>query len=354
MNSASGREAGFSIIELMISITLGLVVLGALSAFFVRTSANRHEMERNTRQIENGRYAIDTLRDDVIMGGFYADMAPGATPAWQANAPCPANVAALGFAPNPYTAPVPVFGYPDGVGAPATCLPNMVPGSDVLVVRRFHSESVPLATAQLGTPADHPNNVQWYIQVSECGDDDPLKPFVVDVGSGANFTLRRLDCATVANLWRLHEQVYYVRDYSITVGDNVPTLVRRELHPVSNPPASGDAPMEEVALVEGIERLRVDFGVDNDGDGTPDAWKHCDAATPCVAADWPNVTAMKLYVLSRNLETSEGWVDNKTYQMGLAGAAAATNDGYKRHVYSAQVNLPNRSGPREPQYNVAP
>ena len=45
-------EAGFSLIELMIAVTLGLIVLAALTTFFVQTSGNRQEMERSTRQIE--------------------------------------------------------------------------------------------------------------------------------------------------------------------------------------------------------------------------------------------------------------------------------------------------------------
>ena len=348
------REAGFSIIELMISIGLGLVILAALTSFFVSTSANRHELERSTRQIENGRYAIDTLRDDLVLAGFYADLAPGATPAWQTNAACPAAIANLGFSLAPsYSAPVPIFGYADGTGAPTACLPNIVAGTDVLVVRRFNSEPVPVATAQLGTPSDHPNNLQWYLQISECAADDIAIPFVVGVGS-ASFPLHKLDCAGIADLWRLREQVYYVRDYSTTVGDGIPTLVRRELHPTSDPPASGKDAMEELPLVEGIESFRVDYGVDNDNNGSADAWRRCDTTTPCTATDWSNVVAAKLFVLSRNIDTSRGWVDNKTYTMGLSGSVGPFADAFKRHVYSAQVNMPNRTGPREPQYKTAP
>ena len=65
-----GRQSGFSLIELMIAITLGLVILAALTSFFVQTSGNRTEMERNTRQIENGRYAIDAMREDIGLAGF--------------------------------------------------------------------------------------------------------------------------------------------------------------------------------------------------------------------------------------------------------------------------------------------
>ena len=343
------REAGFSIIELMISIGLGLVILAALTSFFVSTSANRHELERSTRQIENGRYAIDTLRDDIVLAGFYADLAPGATPAWQTNAACPANIAALGFSLAPaYSAPVPIFGYADGTGAPTACLPNIVAGTDVLVVRRFNSEPVPVATAQLGTPSDHPNNLQWYLQISECAADDPNIPFKVDVGSSSNFTLHKLDCAAAADLWRLRESVYYVRDYSTTVGDGIPTLVRTELH------VSASGTMDVLPLVEGIQSFRVDYGVDNDNNGSADAWRRCDTTTPCTATDWSNVVAAKIFVLSRNIDTSRGWVDNKTYTMGLSGSVGPFTDAFKRHVYSAQVNIPNRTGPREPQFKTAP
>ena len=74
------------------------------------------------------------------------------------------------------------------------------------------------------------------------------------------------------------------------------------------------------------------------------------AATPCTAANWSNVTAAKIYVLSRNLEPSQGYTDDKAYSMGLSGATSAANDSFKRHVYSAQVAMPNRSGPREPAF----
>ena len=351
MNRIPRREAGFSIVELLIAVALGLIILAALTTFFVQTSANRHEMERNTRQIENGRFAIDTLRDDIVMAGFFADMAPGATPTWLTNAPCPADVASLGFAVAPtYTVPSPIFGYPDGTGAPA-CVDNAMGASDVLVVRRFNSEPITVAAAQAALPVDFPANLQWYVQVSECTDDDtnfPGQPFVVGTGSTV-FPLHKLNCTDIADVWRLREEVYYVRNYSTVVGDGVPTLVRKSIHI-----SAGNVIMREEPLVEGIQSLRVDYGIDNTGDGLADVWRRCDLATPCAAADWANVTAAKVFVLSRNLDPSPGYVDNKTYTMGLSGTTAATNDAFKRHVYTAQVNLPNRSGPREPQFNAAP
>ena len=340
------RQGGFSLIELMIAVTLGLVILAALTTFFVQTSANRTEMERNTRQIENGRYAIDTVRDNTIMAGFYADTAPGVMPAWTTNDACPANLAGYGFAIAPaYTAPVPVFGYALGNAAPLGCFQNLLLGNDILVIRRFSSESLTPAQAAASGMSTH-----WYLQNSQCAEDDPLVPMAVATGSGP-FPLHSVKCGgNLAKVWRLREQVYYLRSCSICTPapDGIPTLWLADLEP------DGTGIMKHSALVEGIQALRFDYGIDNTGDGLPDVWSRCDAATPCNAGNWANVTAIKMYVLSRNLDPSRDYVDRKTYAMGLTGALGPFNDQFKRHVYTAQFALPNRAGSREPQLSVAP
>lgn len=352
-------EAGFSLIELMIAVTLGLIVLAALTTFFVQTSGNRQEMERSTRQIENGRYAIDSLREDVTLAGFYADTSPLVNPEWVLNDVCPADVAAYGFSiAGGYKAPVPVRGYADGAGVPG-CLKDLVAGTDVIAVRRFHTE--PLTTAEA---AAAPNNVRFFLQNSQCTEDDPNFPFMTGTGAGP-FTLRRVACAAqLSSVWRLREQVYYVRNCSVCAPDgpvdDIPTLWRAELDPADTS-TDGDPVMRHSALVEGIEQLRFEYGIDTTStavpgqpDGLPDEWRRCDAATPCDAATLGNVTAVKAYILSRTLEPSRDYTDTKTYSMGLAGNVGPFDDKYKRHAYSVLISLPNRSGAREPQLAVAP
>ena len=343
MRPSLQRNRGFTLIELMVAVTLGLIILAALTSFFVRTSANRTELERNSRQIENGRYAVNALRDDMMLAGFFADITQPSTTVWNLTEACVTDPAAVpakwGFKPDALAPqlPAPVFVYADGAGRPVGCTPNYLAGTDVIVVRRLHTEPV-AATALAGVPN------QVFVQVSECKDDDTATPFLVDLGkNSANFKLRQLDCVKTAEVRRFREQLYYVRDYSVTAGDGIPTLVRVELDGDGASVVSNAVP-----LVEGIENLKVDWGVDNDGNGSPDAWKRCDTATPCVAADWSNVTAAKIFVLSRNIEATTGYKDDKKYSIGLSGATVETNDSYKRHVYSAVISLPNRTGPREP------
>jgi type IV pilus assembly protein PilW len=330
------RNAGFTLIELMIAVTLGLLVLAALTSFFVRTSYNRSELEKNSQQIENGRFAINALRDDMMLTGYYADLTMPSSTVWNAPAPC-ATSGNMGFVASQLApqVPVPITVFPLGAGAPTGCTPNILANTDVIVIRRFNTEPTPIGSIDA---------TQIYVQISECASgpsaDDPNIPYIIDSGANAaNFVLRNRNCSAQASVWRYREQLYYIRNYSVNVGDGVPTLVRVELDGgVSNP----------VPLVEGIDNLRVDLGVDNDGDGAPDAWRRCDAASPCTATDYSNVTAAKIYVLSRTLDPSREYTDDKTYDMGVSGTLPAFGDHYKRHVYSTLIGMPNRSGPREP------
>ena len=347
MRTCLQRNRGFTLIELMIAVTLGLFILAALTSFFVRTSANRTELERNSRQIENGRYAVSALRDDLTLAGFFADIVQPSTTVWNLPAACVTDPAAVptnwGFKPDALAPqlPAPLFVYADGSGRPVGCTPNYLAGTDVVVVRRLNTEPATLASL-----AATPNQV--FVQVSECADDDPATPYLVDLGkNSANFKLKKLDCKTASDVRRYREQLYYVRDYSVTVGDGIPTLVRVELDGDGTGVISSAIP-----LVEGIESLKVDWGVDADGNGSPETWKRCDATTPCVAADWSNVTAARIFILSRNLEPTTGYKDDKTYLLGLSGSTSATNDAYKRHAYSAVISMPNRAGPREPIFSM--
>ena len=143
------RAGGFSLIELMIAITIGLLILAGMLVVFVNTSATRNEIDRTNRQIESGRYALEILRDDIQLAGFYGEMNWG-------NFIAPSNVPP---APLPATMPDPcasaltertnggtqgvmrlhVQGLNNYVASTLSCLTGanaVKPGTDVIVVRR--------------------------------------------------------------------------------------------------------------------------------------------------------------------------------------------------------------------------
>ena len=97
-------------------------------------------------------------------------------------------------------------------------------------------------------------------------------------------------------------------------------------------------------LIDGIEALRFEYGIDSTGDGSPDSYL---PAPPTALDDLRNTVAVKVHVLARNLEATPGYKDIKSYQLGNAATISAANDGFKRHVFSTTVRLVNPSGRRE-------
>ena len=68
-----GRDAqtGFSLVELMVAVTIGLLLLTGLTVIFINSSSANRELQKASQQTENGRYAIDLLTQDIRHAGFY-------------------------------------------------------------------------------------------------------------------------------------------------------------------------------------------------------------------------------------------------------------------------------------------
>ncbi len=380
--SLTGRQRGFGLVELMISMLIGLVIIGALVTLFVNTSGNNRELARANSMIENGRFAIKVLEDDLAHAGYwgayvpqYDDQTsnapptnaavPGGTVPTAVPAPC------LVFNPGNWTFEyktnligIPVQAYDDPTGVCGGVISDYQAGTDVLVVRHVE-QCVP----GVGT-CDADVAGKLYVQPGLCATE--ATPYVFDTGGFT--TLHKIDCGTnlpvtFAEKRRFVSNLYYVRDYAVTAGDNIPTLVRSQFDLPAVGPLAHLAP---VALVEGIQAFRIEFGVDNlsktgalvdytaavnwqdplarttptnRGDGVPDG-NYIRCSPTCSAANLMNVTSAKIYVLARSREASPNYTDTKTYTLGSAGAVGPFNDHFKRHVFTATVRLTNISGRR--------
>ena len=324
---------GFTLVELMIGLLLGVIVLFALVTLFVNNSRMRREIDQASQQIENGRYALDLLRDDLHLSGYYGNAVPQqgymvATATLPSE--CATTVAGLQFVAPPAALqwPVPVFGIAAGDTVPA-CVSAATgghkAGTDILVVRR--TSTVPSA-ALTGT--------KIYVQASGCKTElEQHKDFVVDTGANAGtFVRNKRSCAAVADIYELQTRIYYISN------ETIPTL---RLLTISGTSSTNEA------LVQGIEDLRIEYGRDDvANDGAPDSFRKClSTVDPCVAADWANTMAVRINLLARNLATGVGYTDSKTYDLGAGVVVGPFNDNYKRHAYTAVMRLMNPAGRRE-------
>ena len=72
--TARRTQAGLTLIEFMISIVLGMVIVAAMAMLIGNQSAARSEVDRSGRLIENGRYAITTMVEDLQMAGYWGEI----------------------------------------------------------------------------------------------------------------------------------------------------------------------------------------------------------------------------------------------------------------------------------------
>ncbi len=340
VNAKRQTQSGLSLIELMISITLGLIILSALTTLFVNQSKARAELDKSNRMIDNGRYALETLAEDLKLAGFYAglDTTSLALPtAAQAN-PCSTTMSDIKAA-----LPLHIQGYNAvnatvAATAPPACLPaTLKAGSDILVVRRVDtSAAVAQAAAVNGTP---------YLQTNVCQYD--ALTHILD-NTPASFTLHQMNCpfgilpatGPYTSLRRMMVHIYFI-DSNNQAGDGIPTLKRMELSATSTMDNSTIVP-----LVEGIEFMQIDYGQDTNNDGAVENY-----ITVPALADWPNIMSVKLNIVARNIDSTAGYTDTKTYALGGSPAITftpAAGDHYKRHAYTQVVRLVNPSGRRAP------
>lgn len=352
------KQRGLSLIELMIAVAIGMFILLGLSTLLVANSQTSQELNKTGNQIENGRFAMQQLTDEVHLAGFMGTYYPAGV-TWSAPDPCKVALADLGFSNvAPFTVPVAIYGYTGSETLPSTCaslVTNRLAGTDALVVRRVSTTPVAQASVPTGI----------FLQASTCPDATiDTKPFIIDTVK-ANLILRKNDCldANRAPARQYMVRIYYVSSCNDCANDTIPTLKVVEFK---------DGALVNLPLVEGIQNMQLDYGIDMNNDGSVDCYTSnptsppaaevdpaaapttaCPQTTPIpyvwtnATANWSNVMTVRINLLARNLETSTGWQDTRTYNLGLAGNTAAANDAYKRHAYSAVARLHNISGQRE-------
>jgi type IV pilus assembly protein PilW len=359
------NHAGLSLVELMVAITISSFLMLGLTATFKNSSDTYRALERSSALIENGRYATSLLYEDLRHSGYlghFFDLGdpPGALPD-------PCETGSLANLSNAMSVPIQTYTAPDLVTRAAiTSIPastcntsllannNLKPGSDVLVVRRADT------SVYTGSPVTNDIYIQANSRAVNLLLGNSIANVPVDSADGVTPNLRKfpskLGNTVIADTRKYRVHVYFVAPCSLGSGanevctvsdDTLPTLKRLEL--------SSDGTntiMDVVPLVEGIEYIKLEYGIDNSpnsvnpvtglqGDGIPDFY----ISSPS-AAQMSQVVSIKMHLLARSPERTANFTDTK--QFVLAGInVPASNDEFKRHVFSTEVRLMNMSGRRE-------
>src|SRR6266850_960526 len=334
---------GFSLVEMMIAMTIGLMIAAGLVTIFANTSNTQQELRRSSQQIENGRYAMDVLSQDLQVTGYFGSYRKLTTPAAAAD-PCSVVLVDLQGA---ISLPVQAYNAASITAQPTlptgcdTLLPlaNLSPGSDVLVVRRSDTQIVPIGTttpsgqvyaqANPSTIALQPGGGTTTCLSTANGTEDPTVVITRRIQYPTSTDICPTTAAPAGYLRQHHVHIYFVAPCNVPAsgsacgtdadgGRPIPTLKRAELTTDGTNPV-----FQTVAIAEGVEFMKVGYGVDDTptavnpdtgriGDGSPDRY----VLAPTLA-ELTNIVTARVDLLVRNPEPSASFTDSKTYALGV-------------------------------------
>ena len=314
MNTAQRTpSSGFSLVELMISMVLGLILVGGILTMYLSSKRTLYTTEASSQIQETARFALDRISFDVRMTGFWGCQSHDE----QLSSVLHASSSLLD-----YTA--------SAIQGTNNNGPN---ASDSLTVALAGQQAVALlsdmssAASSLNVGTTSGLQQGDVVVVNDCENADL---FQID---GANphasgALLHDADGAmlpgnqhsTLSKAYEAGAEIFRVEQASWSLGDDTdgqPALMRN------------GAP-----LIRGVEDLQFAFGIDSNADGSTDRYLDADDVV-----DWSLVKNIKLGLLIRS---EREVIDNTPAPVTFWGSTFTPSDGYLRRGFTAVISLRNR------------
>ena len=326
------HTGGFSLVEIMVALSLSLLLLGAVLQIFISAKASYRMNSGLARLQETGRFATEILAGDIRMAGYQGCMTlDQITPNVIVKDPPPALT---------LYDPANILRGENNLASGNTL--GAVVGSDTLSILR----ASPTAARLTGNMSADNANIQIdgnpagfeagdILMITDCADADIFAASSVSQGGTVTIahannvnTTNRLSKAyqSDARLMAFQSATYYVRD---TNRDNE---VGEPIYGLYMQPLEGAA----VELVAGVEDMQVLYGEDTNADGSVDSYANAGAV-----GDFANVLSVRLALLVSSVAPSTTQADTATY--ALVDETVDPADGrYLRKVFTLTATTRNR------------
>jgi type IV pilus assembly protein PilW len=375
------KTKGFSLVELMVAVTIGLIILVSVSAIFITSKKSYNVQDRMARLQENARFAMQYIMKDVRLGGFY-----GCLTDFNDNTVKSSLNSTGGLA---FQMTIPISGLKAGattwyptlstsmptgtvsVTSKESSCPNIVgsrcTNTDAIAVLLANFSDASLAlTAEMADGTDvvtvgsstliKTNDVAV---VSDCSNADVFQVTGI-TNAGSNMQLQHAISSTpvpgnaTATLGHGYGmpgtngnpagsliKFVYRRYYIGTGASGLPSLFR-------------DGTEGQQELVEGIESMRILYGVDTDSppDGIPNVYLKPNTTDPTsgvsliTADDWKKVISVRVGILAMTVSDKAETTDTDTTAYDIDGDGntdyTAPGDRNKRRVFLSTVMLRNK------------
>ncbi len=331
------RQGGVGLVEIMISLVLGLLVTGAIVQIYLTTKRQNDMQTSLSGRQESGRYAAQIIQRDAQMAGFRGCLRDRGT---VVNALNNANNFLYNFGQH-------VVGFENAGGVPASIV-NVVADTDVLTLRTLDDPGIVL-TANMLTRTANPVTTPGLVPAPLVNGDFAL---VADCTGAAVFQVNQYNAGTGAiehvfagtpgnvnptnlgRIFRAGAQVFRMRTTTYYISESAngtgPALWRRV----------GLDPAQELA--EGIENMQVLYGEDTDANQTPDVYRTADAVT-----DWTQVVSLQVALLAAGTQDRVADADLRTFTLlnevvDPTAGGTLPSDGRLRRVITFTVAMRNR------------
>jgi len=327
--SARHSERGLTLVEMMVALAIGTFLMAGTLTVFAKTRDLYRTNEAAARLQENARYAMSTIEADLRLASNWglvnrADLIENAaTP----DEPIPAALAGeadaidacgdrWGIDLEHYVEASDGDYAIDDSTSDCDAFGTASDDADVLTVR--HATFNPIPLANLGA-----TDGMIKIQSSRA------------MGSLFSGTTRPADLASSDTQTNgLVVNSYYVDEDSET-RDGLPSLRRKTLGV-----AGAAAVVRDEEIIQGVEDLQVQFGVDSSGDQNADFYLNPDANLGAAVAAGGAIVAARVWLLVRAEDPEVGFTDDRTYN--IANRAAYTPaDAFRRVLVVKTVMLRN-------------
>lgn len=320
------RQKGFGLLEILISLSVGLVLFAGVLSIFVGLRTTTVETASYGELQENGRFALNILTDDLLRQNFWGDYTGTF------------DFASINPVPNAPTNECKGSGvnngtFPLSVGHFRTLYGSTVKSAAILGC---------ITNARVGSASI--NNYSDVIQIKRAvasplvdGSGDPITVapagnyyLVANINGGEIFSAGAVPAIDNAQVWQYQHHIYYVKDET-QGSETVPVLMQGKLSDqISFSP-----------LVDGIEMIRFMYGVDSDDDGIVNAFISADNMTEDYwnNANGSNILAIKIYVLARSIKPDPKYNNYNTYHLG--DISVSYDDAYRRLLFSSTVTIYN-------------
>lgn len=340
MNASPQQAKGFSIIELLIAVTLGLLLTVGLINIFINSKQSYRLQEATSRMQENGRFAVESLSRAIHLADFWGSVAPAqvlveaGSGATDYGGPGACENAWLI---NPAEG---LRGYEGAAGAPgllpAGCINNYIANSDALALRYADPDSVVKTediekTAAEADP-EFPNG-NFFVRTLVGRNARLFNGATVSAAAVAAIPSQPASPGAVIN-YRFKPELYYLRMFlpSGAGSPPVPTLY-------FNRAVNGE--VVPTALVDGVEMMNFEYGLDTNGDLATDRYLK---ASAIAAADWAKVLSVRVSLIVRGDEV-DNFRDEKTYTMAGGDTYKAATEKEQRFLRTQivkEVQVRNR------------